>query len=520
MTVDAPVPVVLLGHQPLNIEDILDLAHGRAHAALDHHPETLARIDAAANLLAQMVSENRAVYGVTTGVGDSVTTQVGEDQVGDLPLNLLRFHGCGTGPVLGEVEAAAVVATRLASLSRGHSGVRRSVLDRLCLLLNHRILPVIPSIGSVGASGDLTPLSYVAALLVGEREAWVAGQQVPAEDALRDKGLPPLRLVAKESLSLMNGTSAMTALACLAFTRAQRLTRWMATLTAVQSDVLQGNPAHFDARLFALKPHPGQAQVARWIAADLEYPRLRPASPVRLQDRYSIRCAPHIIGVLSDALAWMRPWLETELNSVNDNPILDPETGDVLHGGNFYGGHVGFAMDSLKAAVASMVDLLDRQMVQLCDPKMNHGLPANLVGVTGPAQSAHHGFKAMAIATSALAAEAGRMSMPVAVFSRSTECHNQDKVPMATISARDALAVLDLAETAAAMVTLAAVQAVDLRKQHGCHQRSRQLHASLRTAVPMVQADRRMDRDIARVLELVNTGALDIGSPGSSAEVV
>ncbi|MBI5608799.1 MAG: aromatic amino acid lyase, partial [Deltaproteobacteria bacterium] len=455
---------------------------------------------------------------VTTGVGDSVTTAVGGAHVDDLPLNLLRFHGCGTGPALEPVAAAAVVATRLASLSRGHSGVRRAVLERLCHLLNHRILPVIPAIGSVGASGDLTPLSYVAALLVGEREAWVAGAEVPAEQALRDAGLQPLQLLAKESLSLMNGTSAMTALACLAFVRAQRLTRWMAAQTAVQSDVLQGNPAHFDNRLFDQKPHPGQALVARWVAADLEYPRARPASPARLQDRYSIRCAPHIIGVLVDALAWMRPWLEVELNSVNDNPILDPDSGEVLHGGNFYGGHVGFAMDSLKAAVASMVDLLDRQLVQLCDPKMNHGLPANLVGAVGPEQAAHHGFKAMAIATSALAAEAGKMAMPVAVFSRSTECHNQDKVPMATIAARDALAVLDLAETAAAMVTLAAAQAVDLRRQHGCHKRSRALHASLRTAVPMVTADRRMDRDIAQVLAMLQAGQLDVGSNADGAE--
>jgi hypothetical protein len=257
----------------------------------------------------------------------------------------------------------------------------------------------------------------------------------------------------------------MVALGCLAFAQARRLGRWCAALTAMASEALAGNPGHFDDRIFAAKPHPGQRACARWIREDLRPgagEAARPDMP-RIQDRYSVRCAPHVIGVLVDALPWIRQWLEIEINGANDNPLLDPETGDVLHGGNFYGGHACFALDALKTAVANLADLVDRQMAQICNPDMSNGLPANLVGRTGADKAAHHGFKAMQISTSALAAEALKLTMPASVFSRSTECHNQDKVSMGTIAARDCLRVLELTETVAAIATLALCQAVDLR---------------------------------------------------------
>lgn len=511
MSTDATLPVVALGVQPLTIEGVLELAAGRATVAIDADPACRARIEAAAAFLARKLANNDHIYGVTTGVGDSVTTRVRADLAEAFSVNLMRFHGCGTGEILGETEAAAVLAVRLASLSRGHCGVRLHVVERLCALLNQRVLPRIPSIGSVGASGDLTPLSYVAALLVGEREASLHGEVMPSAEALRAVGLEPLQLFAKESLSLMNGTSVMTALACIAYDRARRMARWVAALTATASDVLRGNPAHFDARLFDLKPHPGQSAVARWIRTDIAYDPEHPGTPARLQDRYSIRCVPHIVGVLVDCLPWMRTWIETELNSVNDNPIVDADAEVILHGGNFYGGHIGFAMDALKTAVANLADLLDRQMALLCDTGTNAGLPVNLVSIQGPEASIHHGFKAMAIAASAIAAEACKLTMPASVFSRSTECHNQDKVPMATIAARDCLRILDLAETSASILTLALCQAVDLRGGERCHARALALHASVREAVPMVGADRRMDLDIAAVLELAKAGKLAIG---------
>jgi histidine ammonia-lyase len=220
-----------------------------------------------------------------------------------------------------------------------------------------------------------------------------------------------------------------------------------------------------------------------------------------------------VIGVLLDALASMQELLEIELNGVDDNPLIDVESGCVLHGGNFYGGHVCFAMDSLKSAVAGVADLLDRQLSILCTPETNGGLPENLVPGIEPQRLVHHGFKAMQISASALAAEALKLTMPAAAFSRSTESHNQDKVSMGTIAARDCLRILELSETVASILVLASAQAVDLRGAHACSPASVALRDAVRAEIPMLSVDRRQDRDIARVTELHRDGALPVPAP-------
>ena len=503
---------VRCGERPLTVEDLLALARGTARAALSTDPAWQARVQAGVDFLAAHLRNGEQVYGVTTGVGDSCVNTVAPELAAELQRNLLRFHGCGTGRVLTELESAAVVAARLASLASGYSAIRPVILERLCEMLNRRLLPVIPAEGSVGASGDLTPLSYLAAAIVGEREVYWRGQIVPAAVGLKEAGLEPIPLEAKEALSLMNGTSVMTALACIAFEQSIRLARFSAALTAMASDVTGGNPAHFDDRIFAAKPHPGQRACARWIAEDIGYSQADKEQPRRLQDRYSIRCAPHIIGVLLDSAPFLRGLIETELNGANDNPLIDPATGDVLHGGNFYGGHVCLAMDLLKNVVANLADLLDRQLAIVCNPAMNHGdLPANLVLRTGPDKAAHHGFKAMQISTSALTAEALKLTMPASAFSRSTECHNQDKVSMGTIAARDCLRVIELTETVAVIHVLALCQGVDIRRQEGCGQRSRAIHEAVRRRVPVNDADRRMDLDIHAILAALRADELPLG---------
>ena len=504
-------PVVLFGRDPVSLEGVLAVAHGRARARLDPDPESRRRIRDSAELLRRALDEGRAIYGVTTGFGEACVNEIPGARVAALPLNLVRFHGCGTGPALDEVGAAAVVAARLASLSRGYSAVREELLEALCGLLNAGVIPRIPAEGSVGASGDLTPLSYVAATLIGEREVSFRGRVMSAATALTEAQLSPIQLAPKEGLALMNGTSVMSGLACQAFERSTHLARLAAALTAALSDVLRGNRAHFHQRIFELKPHPGQGLVAGWIRGDIEYDGREEIQPRRIQDRYSIRCAPHVIGVLVDALTAFRGMLEIELNSVNDNPLVDAQEGLILHGGNFYGGHVAFAMDALKSAVASVADLLDRQMVLLCNPATNGDLPADLVAGPPADRVHHHGFKAMQIATSALAAEALKLTMPAASFSRSTESHNQDKVSMGTIAARDCLRILELTEQIGAILLLAACQAVDLRGGEGCHERSRLLHRAVRELVPMNEADRRQDLDIAAVLGRYRARTLPTG---------
>ncbi len=493
---------VVIGGEPLSLTQILHLASGHAKPRLSL--AALDRMRASYDLTQRRLADGQKIYGVTTGYGNSVSTEVPADASARLSLNLLRFHGCGTGRYLDETEAAAVLAVRLCSVSAGQSGVRPEVAERLAELLSLRILPAIPAEGSVGASGDLTPLSYVAALLVGEREVITPSGLRPAKDVLLEQGLRPLTLGPKEALALMNGTSVATALGVLAFGRARRLVRLASRVTALASCAIDGNPDHFDEILHQAKGHPGQVQVARWIRDDLAAHGARSAA-VRLQDRYSIRCAPQVLGVLVDALDWFESVLTTEVNGVSDNPLVNTEHEVILHGGNFYGGHVGFVMDALKAAVANIADLLDRQLVLLCLPSESNGLPENLVGVTGAGACIHHGFKAMSISASALTAEALKLTMPATVFSRSTESHNQDKVPMATIAARDALRVIELSEQVAAICTLGACQAAELRhpgKSLG------PLHGAVRGRVAALVEDRRMDGDISSVLELLRSDQL------------
>ncbi|QQX79888.1 aromatic amino acid lyase [Shewanella sp. KX20019] len=449
------------GYRKLSLEDVVSIAKG-ASAQLNQTQEYRAYIQKGALFIDSLLKEEGVVYGVTTGYGDSCTVTVGLDLVHELPLHLTRFHGCGLGDILSVAQTRAVMACRLSSLAYGKSGVSFELLERIETLLNLDITPVIPEEGSVGASGDLTPLSYLAAVLVGERDVMYQGQRRPTSEVYQQLNIVPLTLRPKEGLALMNGTAVMTALACLAYDRAQYMTRLSSRITAMASLALKGNSNHFDDILFAAKPHPGQNQIAAWIREDLNH-HTHPRNSDRLQDRYSIRCAPHVIGVLQDALPFMRQFIETELNSANDNPIVDAEGEHILHGGHFYGGHIAFAMDSMKNAVANIADLIDRQMALVMDQKFNNGLPANLSGAMGKRKAINHGFKAVQIGVSAWTAEALKNTMPASVFSRSTECHNQDKVSMGTISARDCMRVLQLTEQVAAAALLAMSQGIRLR---------------------------------------------------------
>lgn len=457
---------VIFGDGELTIEDILDMAKRKKQAQLSTDPAFVNKIEAGWKFLEQLLKEDGVIYGVTTGYGDSCTVTVPTTLAYELPVHLTRFHGCGLGDYFDEEQAFGIVAARIASLARGYSGVRKELLDQLVLLLNEGIAPRIPQEGSVGASGDLTPLSYVAATLIGERDVIYQGEVTTAKEIYERLKISPIELMPKEGLAIMNGTAVMTALACFAYSRAEYLTRLTSRITSLVLLATQGNGSHFDDLLFKVKPHEGMQQIAKWIQNDINYHE-HPRNSARLQDRYSIRCAPHIVGVLRDALGWMRRDIENELNSANDNPIIDGEGEHVLHGGHFYGGHIAFVMDSMKNCVANLADLMDRQMALLVDPKFNHGLTRNLSGATGERLSLNHGFKAVQIGVSAWTAEALKNTMPASVFSRSTESHNQDKVSMGTIAARDCLRILQLTEQVASAVLLASVQGLKLRIKSG-----------------------------------------------------
>ncbi len=502
--------VIKAGREKWTIEDVIDLAEGRATVAMSTDPELRGVIEKGVEFIRRSWQNGKPIYGINTGYGASVEREIPKELIEELPAQLVRFHGCGLGRLFDEKATRAILAARLISLAQGYSGVRWELLETLAGLINHSVLPLIPEEGSVGASGDLTPLSYVAATLMGEREVLYQGARCAASKALHQAGLRPLQLLPKEGLAVMNGTSVMTALACQVFDRADYLQRLCAKITAITVIALKGNPGHFDEQLFSLKPHPGQQQIAAWIRNDLagvapEYWQI--SEGMHLQNTYSLRCAPHVIGVLADALLWMRPQIEIELNSSNDNPLIDGVNEKVMHGGHFYGGHIAFAMDCLKNAVANQADLLDRQFALMVDKRTNNGLSSNLSGASPERAVINHGFKAVQIGASAWTAEALKLTMPASVFSRSTECHNQDKVSLGTIAARDCLRVMELTEQVAVATLLAALQGLELRMRNGelkiesLPQGVVEILNSVRSRAAFVEEDRPLESDLRWLLE-------------------
>jgi len=498
--------IVTIGRESVSIEDFYNIGYCGMRVELDPDPKYREWINSGAAVIDRMLQSDGYIYGVTTGYGDSVTVDVSVEQAYELPNHLYTFHGCGMGDYFSEEEGRAILVARLVSLARGYSGVSWALLEQLSAFLNLGITPVIPEEGSVGASGDLTPLSYLVATLCGHREVYFKGERVAAEEALRATGLTAHTLRPKEGLALMNGTAVMTAIACVNLVKAQRLVKTATQITALNVIAMEGNAFHFDELLFATKPHEGMGEVAQQLR-DLLGVSKAPKHSKRLQDRYSLRCAPHVIGVLADALPHYRKLITAELNSSNDNPIIDPESGSVLHGGHFYGGHIAHCMDSMKTDVANVADLLDRQLAQSVDEKFNHGLPRNLSGSSAQYAALNHGFKAVQIGVSSWTAEALKHTMPASVFSRSTECHNQDKVSMGTIAARDCRRVLKLTHQVSAATLLAACQGVYLREAEVMlMQPLKELYDRVFSIAPPLIEDRPLEHELRQLLHKLEIG--------------
>ncbi|MCO5968346.1 HAL/PAL/TAL family ammonia-lyase [Actinoallomurus soli] len=528
---------LLIDGHSLTLADIVAVARHPGTVHLELADEAARRMQLSDELKTKLIETDIPIYGVTSGFGDSNTRQIGTAKVEELQRNLIRFLGCGVGTYAAPDVARATMLVRANCLARGHSGVRPQCAANLLECLNHDILPLIPEQGSVGASGDLVPLSYIAALLTGEGTVLHHGVERPAAEALAEVGIEALTLGAKEGLGLVNGTSFMSGFAALALHGAAELAYAADLCTAMASSVLRGNPGHFAAFLFEQKPHDGVIASARTIrrllgGANAQGPEAAHMSEDGfrelddpIQDRYSIRCAPHVIGVLRDTVEWAARWVTVEVNSSNDNPLFDVAEGAVRNGGNFYGGHVGQAMDALKTAVASVADLLDRQLELVVDEKFNNGLTPNLIPAVAPDSheaGLHHGFKGMQIAASSLAAEALKNTMPATSFSRSTEAHNQDKVSMGTIAARDARTVLALAQQVAAIHLLALSQAADLRGDEIVNPAVHAARGLVREVSPHIDGDRPLRGDVARVAELVTSGTLRqvLAEPAPFAEAL
>ncbi|MFD7132055.1 histidine ammonia-lyase [Streptomyces sp. NPDC059894] len=512
----------------LTLDDVRAVARNQ-DVTVECAAEATQAMRASHALKLRLIATGDPIYGVTTGFGDSATRQISADKAAALQRNMILYHLNGTGPPAPDEVVRATLLIRANCLARGNSGVRPEIAERLLDLLRHDILPTVPERGSVGASGDLIPLCYVAAALIGEADVRHRGAIRRAGDVLDSLGLAALDLEAKDGLALVNGTSFSAAYAVLAARDARRLAALADICTALASEALLGNRGHYAAFIHDQRPHPGQRASARLISDLLEGSHLSlPHSQIvtaagsldgqgyavlrrSIQDRYSLRCAPHVNGVLRDTLAWVEDWLETEVNASTDNPLFDAADGSVHSGGNFYAGHVAQAMDALKVAVAGIADVLDRQLELLVDEKFNNGLTPNLIPRFDEDDweaGLHHGFKGMQIAASALTAEALSASSPSSVHSRSTEAHNQDKVSLAPIAAREARSVVALAHEVAAIHLLAACQALDLRGPEHMSPRTRAVHRAVRAVVPFTDRDRRLDDAIGKVLDLITADVI------------
>jgi len=497
-----------IGKDRLDIETLVAAAKKQIEVRLCGSAEFEAKIKKGAAFLDQALTQHGGIYGVTTGYGDSCSETVKQEQYRELPINLTRFHGCGMGDYFDNETVRALMIVRLNTLAMGYSGVSMELLRYIEFFIEHDILPLVPQEGSVGASGDLTPLSYLAGALIGERQVCYQGKVRSSAETLKELGKAPYQFRPKEAIAIMNGTAVMNAVAALAFYDAEYLSDLSCRITAMNSIALKGNAYHFNKRVFELKPHSGQALAAEKIRTSLpEENQGALAAPARIQDPYSIRCAPHIIGLFYDMRDTFRNFIETEMNSANDNPLIDPETQSVYHCGHFYGGHICFAMDSLKNIIANIADLLDRQLALIVDTKYNRGLPPNLTGTRG-AISCNHGFKAVQIAASAWTAEALKNTMPMSVFSRSTECHNQDKVSMGTIAARDCVRINKLTAQVTAAALLAAFQAFNLRLKNSELKLSdlgqtEKTYNEIASFFKPLEDDRPLEDDLRKTLKLI-----------------
>ena len=463
------------------------------------------RVAAAAALVDAIVERGDAAYGINTGFGLLAQTRIPIDQLDLLQRNLLLSHAAGVGEPLPDAIVRLILALKINSLARGHSGISLEVIDALQTLLAHEIYPLIPGQGSVGASGDLAPLAHLSAALLGVGEVRIQGVRAPAAEGLKRAGLAPLRLRPKEGLALINGTQVSTALALAGLFGAENL--WAAAVLAgaMSVDALKGSDVPFDERIQQTRGQPGQIEVARLYRALIAGSAIR-ASHLecsRVQDPYSFRCQPQVMGACLDLIRNCAATIQIEANAVTDNPLLFVEEAEALSGGNFHAEPIAFAADTLALAIAEIGSLSERRTAVLVDPKMS-GLPAFLVENSG----LNSGFMLAQVTAAALVSENKALASPCSVDSIPTSANQEDHVSMATHAARRLTPMLDNAAAVVGIELLAAAQGIEFHRPWRSSVPLELAHAAIRAEVPYYAVDRYFAPDIARAQHWVQTGKL------------
>jgi histidine ammonia-lyase len=500
--------IELNGHG-LTLRDLWSISQRESACGLPDSAREAMRASRA--LVEKVAAEPRAVYGINTGFGPLSGTRVSPEDLQQHQLNLLHHLSVGQGALFSSVETRAIMAARANALARGYSGIRPEVVELLINALNLDILPEIPCEGSVGASGDLAPLAHMSRLLVGLGHVRLGDRRLTAADALKQHGLEPVTLQCKEGLALVNGTSVMTALAALATEEAGALLSWMELLTACLFQALWASPEVLCEQVHKARGFRGQSAVADRIARHLRtHPRFcreidehqwgshaKPVEPgVEIQDPYSVRCAPQILGAFQEALWHVEQVVTRELNASTDNPLAFPETQSIIHCGNFYGQQIAMACDYLRIGLAKCALLLERQLERLVNWRYSLGLPPLL---SGGDPGLNSGFMGVQLLATSLAAECRILTTPASVQTIPTNANNQDVVSMGTHSARMTRDVTDKVWKLAAIQSLALAQAADLRGGDVMGERYAQLHRMVRGVSEKLAADRPLFEDIGRV---------------------
>jgi histidine ammonia-lyase len=487
----------------LALADLHSFTYGRERLELS--AATRQELARGAAAVARIVAEGKAVYGINTGFGKLAQTHIPDDQLELLQRNLVLSHSVGVGALLSDEVVRLVLLLKVASLARGYSGVRPEVVDAMVALVNAHVYPCVPSKGSVGASGDLAPLAHLSAVLLGLGTVRHEGQVLPAIEGLRKAGLQPITLGPKEGLALLNGTQVSTALALHGLFAAQNLFAAALVAGAMSVDAAMGSDTPFDARIHELRGHKGQAAAAasyRKLLAGSEIRASHLTGDDKVQDPYSLRCQPQVMGACLDAMDHAATTLLIEANGVTDNPLVFPDTGESLSGGNFHAEPVAFAADHLALALAEIGALSERRIALLIDASIS-GLPPFLTSASG----VNSGFMIAHVTAAALASENKSLAHPASVDSLPTSANQEDHVSMATFAARR---LSDMAANTAAIVAielLAAAQGIDFRRPRKSSAPLEDAHAMIRKVAPHLDGDRYLALDIEAVTPLVRDGA-------------
>ena len=495
-------PIELDGAR-LTLADLESAARGRRPVALA--PAAREAVTRARHVVDEAVARRAVVYGVTTGFGNFADVAIPHDRLRELQLNLVRSHAAGVGEPLDEAETRALMLLRANVLAKGFSGIRLATLELLIGMLNHGIHPVVPSQGSVGASGDLAPLAHLALALIGEGPCVVAGYTVPAGQALAGANLSPVVLEAKEGLALINGTQLMTACTGLALAEAWRLARGADVAGAMTLDALKGTDVAFDPRIQAARPHPGQAASAGNLRRLLAGSAIRESHRGcgKVQDAYSLRCMPQVHGAARDALAYVQATVDVEMNAGTDNPMIFAETGEILSGGNFHGQPVAIAADVLAIAVAELGAISERRIERLVNPALSD-LPAFLT-IEGGLRS---GLMLAHVSAAALASESKALAHPASVDSIPTSANKEDHVSMGVTAARKAARVVANTRRILAIEVLAACQALEFLKPLETSPPLAGVYRKVRERVAPYADDRALAPELETIAELVRAGVL------------